>query len=49
MTFYAIGNGRRSVARDDSKGLGMTAVVKNTQQLAGIFTDGDLRRLMEDN
>jgi arabinose-5-phosphate isomerase len=29
------------------KGLGMTAVVTDSQQLAGIVTDGDLRRLME--
>ncbi len=31
------------------KGLGMTTVVTDTQQLAGIFTDGDLRRVMEDD
>jgi arabinose-5-phosphate isomerase len=29
------------------KGLGMTAVVSDSQQLAGVVTDGDLRRLME--
>jgi arabinose-5-phosphate isomerase len=29
------------------KGLGMTAVVEDTQKLVGIVTDGDLRRLME--
>lgn len=29
------------------KGLGMTAIVDNEQQLLGIFTDGDLRRLIE--
>lgn len=28
------------------KGLGMTAVVDNEQKLAGIFTDGDLRRVL---
>jgi len=32
------------------KGLGMTAVVaKGTQRLVGIFTDGDLRRAVDDN
>ncbi|MDX1303821.1 KpsF/GutQ family sugar-phosphate isomerase [Photobacterium sp.] len=29
------------------KGLGMTAVVDSQQQLTGIFTDGDLRRLLD--
>jgi arabinose-5-phosphate isomerase len=29
------------------KGLGMTAVVDRGQRLAGIFTDGDLRRLLD--
>lgn len=29
------------------KGLGMTAVVSDSKQLAGIITDGDLRRLMQ--
>ncbi len=29
-----------------AKGLGMTTVVENGSRLAGIFTDGDLRRLM---
>lgn len=29
------------------KGLGMTAVVDGQQQLTGIFTDGDLRRLLD--
>ncbi len=29
------------------KGLGMTAVVDNDQQLQGIFTDGDLRRILD--
>jgi len=29
------------------KGLGMTTVMDSADQLAGIFTDGDLRRLME--
>jgi len=30
-----------------SKGLGMTCVVDDQQQLLGIFTDGDLRRLLD--
>ena len=30
-----------------AKGLGMTTVVENGSRLAGIFTDGDLRRLMQ--
>ncbi|WP_211185213.1 KpsF/GutQ family sugar-phosphate isomerase [Thalassotalea algicola] len=29
------------------KGLGMTAVVKDNGQLAGVFTDGDLRRILD--
>jgi len=29
------------------KGLGMTAIVDSQQQLTGIFTDGDLRRLLD--
>ena len=29
------------------KGLGMTAIVDETNHVAGIFTDGDLRRLLE--
>ena len=29
------------------KGLGMTAVVNNQQQLVGVFTDGDLRRILD--
>lgn len=31
------------------KGLGMTAVLDDNSQLAGIFTDGDLRRLLSQN
>ena len=31
------------------KALGMTAVVDKDNQLAGIFTDGDLRRTLESN
>lgn len=30
-----------------NKGLGMTAIVDNDQNLTGIFTDGDLRRLFD--
>ncbi len=30
------------------KGLGMTAVVDNKQKLVGLFTDGDLRRVLDD-
>ncbi|TMO45320.1 KpsF/GutQ family sugar-phosphate isomerase [Pseudoalteromonas ruthenica] len=30
-----------------SKGLGMTAVVDDTDRLVGLFTDGDLRRVLE--
>ncbi|MBQ4832783.1 KpsF/GutQ family sugar-phosphate isomerase [Pseudoalteromonas sp. MMG010] len=30
-----------------AKGLGMTAIVDEKQQLAGLFTDGDLRRILE--
>ena len=29
------------------KGLGMTAIVDNEQKVSGIFTDGDLRRLLD--
>ncbi|MGF1692788.1 arabinose-5-phosphate isomerase KdsD [Photobacterium kagoshimensis] len=29
------------------KGLGMTAIIDNTERLTGIFTDGDLRRLLD--
>ncbi|WP_350603129.1 KpsF/GutQ family sugar-phosphate isomerase [Pseudoalteromonas sp. SMN1298-MNA-CIBAN-0114] len=30
-----------------AKGLGMTAIVGENQQLVGLFTDGDLRRILE--
>ncbi|MDQ9092730.1 KpsF/GutQ family sugar-phosphate isomerase [Pseudoalteromonas haloplanktis] len=30
-----------------AKGLGMTAIVDDSNQLAGLFTDGDLRRILE--
>ncbi len=29
------------------KGLGMTAIIGNNQKLTGVFTDGDLRRLLD--
>lgn len=32
-----------------SKGFGMTVVMQDNGQLAGIFTDGDLRRCIDDN
>ena len=32
-----------------TKGLGMTTVVNDEQQLVGIFTDGDLRRALDQN
>ncbi|TDR18442.1 KpsF/GutQ family sugar-phosphate isomerase [Marinicella litoralis] len=32
----------------NQKGLGMTAVVHNNGQVAGVFTDGDLRRTLDD-
>lgn len=32
-----------------NKGLGMTAIVDHHQQLRGIFTDGDLRRLLDNH
>ena len=31
------------------KGLGMTAIIDSNQQLLGIFTDGDLRRLLDNH
>ena len=30
------------------KGLGMTAIVNSTKQLVGLFTDGDLRRILDE-
>lgn len=30
------------------KGLGMTAVINNQRQLVGLFTDGDLRRILDE-
>ncbi len=30
------------------KGLGMTAIINDSQQLVGLFTDGDLRRILDE-
>ncbi|OOF21416.1 D-arabinose 5-phosphate isomerase [Salinivibrio proteolyticus] len=38
---------RDALLEVSEKGLGMTAVVDAEQQLAGVFTDGDLRRLLD--
>jgi len=38
---------RDALLEISQKGLGMTAVVDNEQQVLGIFTDGDLRRLLD--
>ena len=38
---------RNALVEMTAKKLGMTAVVDNQGQLAGIFTDGDVRRLLE--
>lgn len=38
---------RDALLEISSKGLGMTAVVDDNEQLLGIFTDGDLRRLLD--
>ena len=39
----------RRHGRNDEKTLGMTCVVNASDELAGIITDGDLRRFMVDN
>ena len=39
--------GDDAVLEMTAKGLGMTAVLDETQQLLGIFTDGDLRRCFD--
>jgi arabinose-5-phosphate isomerase len=31
------------------KGLGMTAIVEDDAHLVGVFTDGDLRRMLDDH
>jgi len=36
-----------ALAEISSKGLGMTSVVDNNNRVIGIFTDGDLRRLLD--
>ncbi|WP_105188006.1 KpsF/GutQ family sugar-phosphate isomerase [Pseudoalteromonas sp. T1lg48] len=38
---------REALLEISSKGLGMTAVIDDQQQLVGLFTDGDLRRVLE--
>ncbi|KJY81406.1 D-arabinose 5-phosphate isomerase [Vibrio galatheae] len=38
---------RDALLEVSQKGLGMTAVVDDHQQLVGIFTDGDLRRILD--
>lgn len=38
---------REALLEISQKGLGMTAVVDDQQQLLGIFTDGDLRRILD--
>ncbi len=38
---------RDALLEISEKGLGMTAVVDDHQQLVGIFTDGDLRRILD--
>lgn len=38
---------REALLMMSGKGLGMTAVVNTNQQLVGIYTDGDLRRTLE--
>ncbi len=40
-------NVRDALFEISAKGLGMTAVVNNENQVIGIFTDGDLRRLLD--
>lgn len=38
---------REALLEMSSKGLGMTSVIDNNNKLVGIFTDGDLRRTLE--
>lgn len=38
---------QKALEQMSHKGLGMTAIVNAQQQLTGLFTDGDLRRLLE--
>jgi len=40
---------QQALVEMSGKGLGMTAVVSDDEQLAGIFTDGDLRRALANN
>jgi len=37
-----------AIVEMSSKGLGMTGVINGDQQLQGIYTDGDLRRSLEE-
>ncbi|WIO73760.1 KpsF/GutQ family sugar-phosphate isomerase [Porticoccaceae bacterium LTM1] len=40
---------RKALIEMTGKGFGMTTVVDNNQQLLGVFTDGDLRRAVDQN
>src|SRR5699024_6892265 len=40
---------REAIIKISQKGLGMTAVTHADNTLAGVFTDGDLRRLFDQN
>lgn len=39
---------KEALVEMSEKGLGMTAIVDDNQQLSGLFTDGDLRRVLDD-
>lgn len=39
---------KEALVEMSNKGLGMTAVVNNNKQLCGLFTDGDLRRVLDE-
>lgn len=39
---------KNALVEVSDKGLGMTAVVNDQQQLVGLFTDGDLRRVLDE-
>ena len=39
---------KEALVEMSNKGLGMTAVVNNNKQLSGLFTDGDLRRVLDE-
>jgi arabinose-5-phosphate isomerase len=38
---------REAVVEMSSKGMGMTAVIDGNRHVAGVFTDGDLRRCLD--